>query len=92
MPAVFRFVAQFVPTTWMVDAARGVILRGAGWAELWPNAVALVRMHPHACSCRRPAIWTPHFIKIRMIGRPKLPLTLLTTRKPNRYRDLSSCS
>ncbi|MBV8230859.1 MAG: ABC transporter permease, partial [Planctomycetaceae bacterium] len=33
--------SQALPTTWMIDAARGVILRGAGWAELWPNALVL---------------------------------------------------
>jgi ABC-2 type transport system permease protein len=25
----------------MIDAARGVILRGAGWRELWPNFLVL---------------------------------------------------
>ena len=30
-----------IPTTWLIDAARGVILRGAGWPELWPHAVVL---------------------------------------------------
>ena len=25
----------------MIDASRGVILRGAGWAELWPTAAVL---------------------------------------------------
>src|SRR5262249_19395937 len=41
MPRPFRYLARLIPTTWMIDAARGVILRGAGWAELWPNAAAL---------------------------------------------------
>ena len=41
MPPFFWYVAQLVPTTWMIDAARGVILRGAGWAELWPHALVL---------------------------------------------------
>jgi len=41
MPWIFWCISQLVPTTWMIDAARGVILRGAGWAELWPNAVVL---------------------------------------------------
>ena len=41
MPFVFWQIAQIIPTTWQVDAARGVILRGAGWAELWPNALVL---------------------------------------------------
>jgi ABC-2 type transport system permease protein len=41
MPAGFYYLSQAIPTTWMIDASRGVILRGAGWAELWPNALVL---------------------------------------------------
>jgi ABC-2 type transport system permease protein len=41
MPTFFWWLAQLIPTTWLVDAARGVILRGAGWAELWFHAVVL---------------------------------------------------
>lgn len=44
MPAFFWYVAKLVPTTWMIDAARGVILRGAGWPELWPHAAVLTGM------------------------------------------------
>lgn len=44
MPRFFYVVAQFVPTTWLIDAARGVILRGAGLAELWQHAVVLWAM------------------------------------------------
>ncbi len=44
MPLPFWVLAQFIPTTWLVDAARGVILRGAGWAELWPHALVLTSM------------------------------------------------
>jgi ABC-2 type transport system permease protein len=44
MPAFFWYVAKLVPTTWMIDASRGVILRGAGWAELWPHAAVLTVM------------------------------------------------
>lgn len=44
MPWVLRPLSQLIPTTWMIDAARGVILRGAGWAELWPNAAVLTVM------------------------------------------------
>ena len=40
---------QLIPTTWMIDAARGVILRGAGWQELqlhvgvlWAMAVGML--------------------------------------------------
>jgi len=44
MPVVFQWLAQVVPTTWLIDASRGVILRGAGWRELWPHAVVLWSM------------------------------------------------
>jgi ABC-2 type transport system permease protein len=41
MPWFFEQVSLAIPTTWMIDATRGVILRGAGLAELWVNAVVL---------------------------------------------------
>jgi ABC-2 type transport system permease protein len=41
MPAFFWYVAQLIPTTWMIDAARGVILRGAGWPELRLHSAVL---------------------------------------------------
>lgn len=41
MPRGFYYLAQVIPTTWMIDAARGVILRGAGWKELWLHGVVL---------------------------------------------------
>jgi ABC-2 type transport system permease protein len=41
MPRFFWFLSQLLPTTWMIDVSRGVILRGAGWAELWRNAAVL---------------------------------------------------
>ncbi|MFO0809611.1 MAG: ABC transporter permease [Gemmataceae bacterium] len=41
MPWVFQKVAMGVPTTWLIDASRGVILRGAGWKELWPHTAIL---------------------------------------------------
>lgn len=44
MPAAIRPVSQVIPTTWMIDAARGVTLRGAGWADLWVNAAVLSGM------------------------------------------------
>ncbi len=44
MPWVLQAVANLIPMTWMIDAARGVILRGAGWRELWPNALVLTGM------------------------------------------------
>ncbi len=42
MPLVFQWLSTVVPATWMVGAARGVILRGAGWASLWVNGVILL--------------------------------------------------
>ncbi len=44
MPPFFWWVAQIIPTTWLIDAARGVILRGAGWRELWFHAALLTGM------------------------------------------------
>ena len=44
MPWILRQVAYFIPTTWLIDASRGVILRGAGWHELWPHSAALWTM------------------------------------------------
>ena len=41
MPPFFWYVAQAIPTTWLIDASRGVILRGAGWAELWRHGLVL---------------------------------------------------
>jgi ABC-2 type transport system permease protein len=41
MPRFFYWVAQLIPTTWLIDASRGVILRGAGWRELWMHSLVL---------------------------------------------------
>ena len=44
MPAFFGYLSKLVPATWLIDAARGVILRGAGQADLWPHALVLWAM------------------------------------------------
>jgi ABC-2 type transport system permease protein len=44
MPLFFRYVSQVIPATWLIDAVRGVILRGAGWAELWRHVLVLASM------------------------------------------------
>lgn len=44
MPWVFHALSYLVPATYMIDIARGVILRGAGLVELWSNAVVLTLM------------------------------------------------
>jgi ABC-2 type transport system permease protein len=41
MPLFFWYLAQLIPTTWMIDAARGVILRGAGFYELRLHVIVL---------------------------------------------------
>ena len=41
MPWLFRQISWLIPTTWMIDASRGVILRGAGWDDLWPHFCVL---------------------------------------------------
>jgi ABC-2 type transport system permease protein len=41
MPLLLRGLGLIVPTTWLIDGARGVILRGSGWPELWRHAVIL---------------------------------------------------
>ncbi len=41
MPPFFWYMAYAIPTTWMIDASRGVILRGAGWAELMQHVAVL---------------------------------------------------
>jgi ABC-2 type transport system permease protein len=44
MPPGFWYVAQILPTTWMIDASRAVILRGAGWSELWGHGLVMSAM------------------------------------------------
>jgi ABC-type multidrug transport system ATPase subunit/ABC-type multidrug transport system permease subunit len=44
MPLFFRWISQVVPTTWLVDASRGVILRGTGAEDLWLHALVLWAM------------------------------------------------
>lgn len=41
MPDVFKTIAYLIPTTWMIDASRGVILRGASWSDLQTHALVL---------------------------------------------------
>ena len=41
MPEFFQFIANFIPTTWLIDAVRGIILRGTDWTTLWLHAVIL---------------------------------------------------
>jgi ABC-2 type transport system permease protein len=42
LPFVLRWIGRFLPATHMIEILRGVVLRGAGPMELWPNVAALV--------------------------------------------------
>jgi ABC-2 type transport system permease protein len=44
MPAFFRTISRVIPATYYIQIVRGVILRGAGFRELWPNLVVLTVM------------------------------------------------
>lgn len=44
MPPFFRGVSRFIPATYYIQILRGVILRGAGFADLWLNALVLTLM------------------------------------------------
>jgi ABC-2 type transport system permease protein len=35
-------VAQILPATHFIAIARGIIIRGAGFMDLWPNVAALL--------------------------------------------------
>jgi ABC-2 type transport system permease protein len=42
MPRVVQWIAEVLPLTHFLRLIRGVMLRGAGLLELWPDALALV--------------------------------------------------
>lgn len=42
MPTVMYYLGYLLPVTYFLDILRGIVLRGAGFVHLWPNAVALV--------------------------------------------------
>jgi ABC-2 type transport system permease protein len=44
MPLPFYILSYFVPATYMIDIFRGIILRGAGFSQIWVNALALLAM------------------------------------------------
>ncbi len=44
MPKFFFYLSYFVPATYFINITRGIILRGAGWAHLWSDALALFVM------------------------------------------------
>ena len=44
MPPVFQVISRIIPTTYYILILRGVILRGAGFAELWGDGTILLAM------------------------------------------------
>ena len=42
MPALLQGISRFVPLQHYLSIVRGIMLKGAGWGELWPHAVALI--------------------------------------------------
>jgi ABC-2 type transport system permease protein len=44
MPLPFYILSFFVPATYFVNIARGIILRGAGLSHLWLDALVLLAM------------------------------------------------
>ena len=44
MPKFFYAISYFVPATYFINITRGIILRRAGWAHLWTDALALFAM------------------------------------------------
>ncbi|MDR1851078.1 MAG: ABC transporter permease [Propionibacteriaceae bacterium] len=41
MPEIVQWISYVFPARYMVDLARGVFLKGGGFAELWPDLAAL---------------------------------------------------
>ena len=42
LPAPLRVFSQVLPATHFIGMSRGIIIRGAGFWDLWPNVAALV--------------------------------------------------
>ena len=42
MPAVIRWITYLIPLRYFLEIVRGIFLKGASLAELWPQALALV--------------------------------------------------
>lgn len=42
MPGALYLLSMAIPVTWFMDILRGIIVRGAGFTDLWQNAMALL--------------------------------------------------
>jgi ABC-2 type transport system permease protein len=44
MPLFFQHATMIIPLRYFLIVIRGIMLKGTGWAELWPQAVGLVAL------------------------------------------------
>ncbi len=44
MPLFFQHVTRIIPLRYFLIVIRGIMLKGTGWAELWPQAVGLIAL------------------------------------------------
>lgn len=44
MPVAFQWISRFIPATYYIRILRGIILRGAGFEDLWWNSLILTAM------------------------------------------------
>jgi len=44
MPLFFQWLSRLLPATYLIEIIRGIVLRGAGLADLWPQGLALLLM------------------------------------------------
>lgn len=42
MPKLFQYLTTIIPIRYFFVIIRGIMLKGAGWSELWPHAAALL--------------------------------------------------
>jgi ABC-2 type transport system permease protein len=41
MPPIYQFYSSKIPTMYFLNISRGIVMRGAGLADLWANVVVL---------------------------------------------------
>jgi ABC-2 type transport system permease protein len=44
MPRVFQWISSIIPTTYLIEIFRGIILRGADLGDLWKQGLILTLM------------------------------------------------
>ncbi len=44
MPRYFQWISRLIPATYLIEVSRGIILRGAGFRDLWFQAAVLTSM------------------------------------------------